>query len=152
MPFAWIDREVFAHVGPVHRAYYLYINGRLAGYHEDSKTPAEFDITKLVTEGKNHMAIVAYADPVSTTLENQIQTKGTALQGDVYVFAQPKVRMRDYVIDTRFAPDGTSGLFNFGVIVKSHLLNPKQVTVYYDLYGPDSTLAVSYTHLTLPTT
>ncbi|MFQ8805989.1 MAG: hypothetical protein ACLR8Y_13985 [Alistipes indistinctus] len=48
--------------------------------------------------------------------------------------------MRDYVIDTRFAPDGTSGLFNFGVIVKSHLLNPKQVTVYYDLYGPDSTL------------
>ena len=119
MPFAWIDREVFAHVDPVHRAYYLYINGRLAGYHEDSKTPAEFDITKLVTEGKNHMAIVAYADPVSTTLENQIQTKGTALQGDVYVFAQPKVRMRDYVIDTRFAPDGTSGLFNFGVIVKS---------------------------------
>lgn len=141
--FAWIDREVFAHVGPVHRAYYLYINGRLAGYHEDSKTPAEFDITKLVTEGKNHMAIVAYADPVSTTLENQIQTKGTALQGDVYVFAQPKVRMRDYVIDTRFAPDGTSGLFNFGVIVKSHLLNPKQVTVYYDLYGPDSTLVRS---------
>lgn len=143
MPFAWIDREVFAHVGPVHRAYYLYINGRLAGYHEDSKTPAEFDITKLVTEGKNHMAIVAYADPVSTTLENQIQTKGTALQGDVYVVAQPKVRMRDYVIDTRFAPDGTSGLFNFGVIVKSHLLNPKQVTVYYDLYGPDSTLVRS---------
>lgn len=89
------------------------------------------------------MAIVAYADPVSTTLENQIQTKGTALQGDVYVFAQPKVRMRDYVIDTRFAPDGTSGLFNFGVIVKSHLLNPKQVTVYYDLYGPDSTLVRS---------
>ena len=84
-----------------------------------------------------------YADPVSTTLENQIQTKGTALQGDVYVFAQPKVRMRDYVIDTRFAPDGTSGLFNFGVIVKSHLLNPKQVTVYYDLYGPDSTLVRS---------
>ena len=41
--------------------------------------------------------------------------------------------MRDYVIDTRFAPDGTSGLFNFGVIVKSHLLNPKPVTVYYDL-------------------
>lgn len=63
MPFAWIDREVFAHIGPVSRAYYLYINGKLAGYHEDSKTPAEFDITKLVEEGKNYMAIVAYAQP-----------------------------------------------------------------------------------------
>lgn len=143
MPFAWIDRQVFAHIGPVSRAYYLYINGKLAGYHEDSKTPAEFDITKLIKEGKNYMAIVAYAQPASIQLENQDQSTGTVLTGDVYVFAQPKVRMRDYVIDARFAPDGTSGLFNFGVIVKSHLLNPKQVTVYYDLYGPDSTLVRS---------
>ncbi len=143
MPFAWIDREVFAHIGPVSHAYYLYINGQLAGYHEDSKTPAEFDITKLISEGKNSMAVVAYANPISAILENQIQTKGTLLQGDVYVFSQPKVRIRDYVIDTHFASDGTSGLFHFGVIVKSYLLNPKQVTVYYDLHGPDSTLVRS---------
>ncbi len=139
MPFAWIDREVFVHVGPVSRAYYVYINGRQAGYFENSQSAAEFNLTKLVKEGKNHLSIIAYADPVSTTLENQNTSRGTAITGDVYIFSQPKVRMRDYVIDTRFAPDGTSGLFNLGVIVKSHLLNPKQVTVYYDLYAPDST-------------
>lgn len=139
MPFAWIDREVFVHVGPVSRAYYVFVNGRQAGYFEDSKSAAEFNITKFVIEGKNHLSIIAYADPASSTLENQIKARGTGIEGDVYVFSQPKVRMRDYVIDTRFAPDGTSGLFNLGVIVKSHLLNPKQVTVYYDLYAPDST-------------
>ena len=139
MPFAWIDREVFVHVGPVNRAYYVFVNGRQAGYFENSQSAAEFNLTKLVKEGKNHLSIIAYADPASTLLENQSQARGTGITGDVYIFSQPKVRMRDYVIDTRFAPDGTSGLFNLGVIVKSHLLNPKQVTVYYDLYAPDST-------------
>ncbi len=139
MPFAWIDREVFVHVGPVNRAYYVFVNGRQAGYFENSQSAAEFNLTKLVKEGKNHLSIIAYADPASTMLENQSTARGTGITGDVYIFSQPKVRMRDYVIDTRFAPDGTSGLFNLGVIVKTHLLNPKQVTVYYDLYAPDST-------------
>lgn len=82
----------------MHRAYYLYINGRLAGYHEDSKTPAEFDITKLVTEGKNHMAIVAYADPVSTTLENPDPDEGNGSSGRRLCFRPTEstdARLRD---------------------------------------------------------
>ncbi len=143
MPFAWVGREVFVHVGPVSRAYYVYVNGEQAGYFEDSKAAAEFNVTRFATEGKNHLSIIAYADPASTRLEDQIPGRGTAVEGDVYVFSQPRVRMRDYVADTRFAPDGTSGLFNLGVVVKTHLLNPREVMVYYDLFAPDSTKIAS---------
>lgn len=143
MPMKWIDREVFVHVGAVSRAYYLYINGKLAGYHEDSRTGIDYDITSFVVEGKNHLAIVAYADPVSATLENQVATRGTAILQDVYILSQPKVRMRDYVLDARFEPEGTGGLFNFGVIVKTHLLNAKEVTVHYELMASDSTIVAS---------
>lgn len=143
VPFAWIDREVLVHIGAVSRAYYLYINGRLAGYHEDSKTARDFNITKLVTDGKNQIAIVVYANPLSKSLENQIKEEGCAIERDLYVYSQPRVRIRDYVIDTEFAPNGTDGLFNFGAIVKSQLLNPKQVTVYYELLGPDGKLVTS---------
>lgn len=137
MPFKWIDREIFVRLEAVGRAYYLYVNGYPAGYHADSKTPAYFDVTKYVADGKNTVCVVAYANPVSAMLENQLSGKGTMIAGEVSVIAQPKVRIRDYVVDTRFDPQG-NGLFSFGAIVKSHLLNPKEVTVYYELLGPDS--------------
>lgn len=142
MPFKWIDREVFIRLDAVTRAYYVYANGNPVGYHEDSKTPAYFDITPYVADGKNTIVIVAYANPVSTTLENQITTQGTRIEGDVCVMAQPKVRIRDFVVNTRFAPDG-NGLFSFGAIVKSHLLNPKEVFVYYELIAPDDSTIVA---------
>lgn len=136
---AWIGRQVFLHIGPVNRSYYVYVNGKRVGYHEDSKAPAEFDITKLVVENeKNHLAIVAYSNPVSTSLENQITVKGTKAVNDIYIFSQPRIRLRDWIVDTRFDPDG-NGLLNLGVIVKSHLLNPREVVVFYDLLAPDGT-------------
>ena len=88
MPFKWIDREIFVRLDAVSRAYYVYANGHLAGYHADSKTPAYFDITPYVADGKNTLAVIAYAHPVSTTLENQIKTPGTCIEGDVSVIAQ----------------------------------------------------------------
>lgn len=90
MPFKWIDREIFVRLDAVSRAYYVYANGHLAGYHADSKTPAYFDITPYVADGKNTLAVIAYAHPVSTTLENQIKTPGTCIEGDVSVIARPK--------------------------------------------------------------
>ena len=143
MPFKWIDREIFVRLDAVSRAYYVYANGHLAGYHADSKTPAYFDITPYVADGKNTLAVIAYAHPVSTTLENQIKTPGTCIEGDVSVIAQPKVRIRDFVADTRFATDG-NGLFSFGAIVKSHLLNPKEVIVYYELIAPDDSTVIAH--------
>lgn len=139
LPFKWIDREIFVRCDAVSRAYYVFVNGHPVGYHEDSKTPAYFDVTKYVVDGRNTLALIAYAHPISTTLENGSETKGTRIEGSVRVTAQPKVRIRDYVVDTQWDPQG-NGLFSFGAIVKSHLLNPKQVTVHYELLAPDSTV------------
>ena len=50
----WSDKEVFIHFGGVNSAFYLWINGRKIGYSEGSKTPAEFNITNYINEGKNH--------------------------------------------------------------------------------------------------
>ena len=139
LPFKWIDREVFVRLDAVSRAYYVYVNGRPAGYFADSKTPAYFDVTRYCVDGRNTLCVVAYASPVSTALENQNCEQGTRIAGSVTVMAQPKVRIRDWVVDTRWAPDG-NGLFSFGAVVKSHLLNPKRVTVYYELIAPDCTV------------
>lgn len=70
LPFKWIDREVFVRLDAVSRAYYVYVNGRPAGYFADSKTPAYFDVTRYCVDGRNTLCVVAYANPVSTALEN----------------------------------------------------------------------------------
>ena len=143
MPFKWIDRQIFVRLDAVSRAYYVFANGHPVGYHEDSKTPAYFDITRYVADGKNTIAVIAYAHPASEALENQIETEGTQIEGAVRVIAQPKVRIRDFVIDTRFN-DAGNALFSFGAIVKSHLLNPKEVLVHYELIAPDDSTVVSH--------
>ena len=71
LPFKWIVREVFVRLDAVSRAYYVYVNGRPAGYFADSKTPAYFDVTRYCVDGRNTLCVVAYANPVSTALENQ---------------------------------------------------------------------------------
>ena len=137
MPFVWDGRQIFVHLGEVRGAYYVFINGRFAGYSEDSKTPAEFDITRLVEEGRNTLSVVAYSEPDASALENALSGSGTRLAGDLYIVAQPRVRIRDYVITTGFDPTGTSGLLNFGVQLKTHLLNPRDVVVHFELLDPD---------------
>ena len=46
LPADWKGREVFIHFDGIMSAGYVWINGEMVGYHEDSMTPAEFNITK----------------------------------------------------------------------------------------------------------
>ena len=144
MPFVWDGRQIFLYIGEVKGAYYIYINGVLAGYSEDSKTPSEFDITRFVEEGKNYLALVAYAQPDAQLLENQLPESGTLVAGDLYIVAQPRVRIRDYIVKTEFDPSGTAGLLNFGILLKTHLLNPRDVVIHFELIDPDGQTVTTF--------
>ena len=49
----WKDKEVFLHFGAVSSAFYVWVNEQLVGYSEDSKMPAEFNVTKYLKSGNN---------------------------------------------------------------------------------------------------
>ena len=51
LPASWQGREVFIHFAGVSSAFYLWVNGERVGYSEDSRTPAEFDITRVRAPG-----------------------------------------------------------------------------------------------------
>ena len=57
LPEHWQGRRTIIKFGAVKSAMYLYVNGREVGYSEDSKTPAEWDITKYLREGKNDLKV-----------------------------------------------------------------------------------------------
>ena len=57
VPEAWKGRTVYLHFAGVDSAFYVWVNGKKAGYNEDSRTPAEFDITRLLKPGSNLLAV-----------------------------------------------------------------------------------------------
>jgi beta-galactosidase/beta-glucuronidase len=48
------------HFHGVSAAFHLYVNGRLIGYSEGSRLPAEFDITPMLNEGDNEILVLGY--------------------------------------------------------------------------------------------
>ncbi len=145
IPFAWLDKQIFLHIGAVKSGSYVYINGEKIGYSEDSKSPAEFDITRYVREGRNTVVLEVYRWSTGSYLECQDFWRVSGIERDVYLTARPKVRIRDFEIRTTLTDDYTKGFLDFGVVVKSHMLNPKSVKVYWELYDPEGKMIRSAT-------
>src|SRR5574340_1126138 len=60
VPDAWKGRQVFLHFAGVESAFYVWVNGQKVGYNEDSRTPAEFNITRFLQPGENLLAVEVY--------------------------------------------------------------------------------------------
>jgi beta-galactosidase len=96
VPSAWRDKEVFIHFGAVKSAFYVWINGLYVGYSEDSKTPAEWDITHFLTNGENSVALEVLRWSDGSYLECQDFWRLSGIERDVFLYAAPKVRIRDF--------------------------------------------------------
>jgi len=96
LPAAWSGRDVFLQIGAAGAAYYVWVNGRKVGYSEDSKLPAEFDLTRYVKPGHNTIAIELYRWADGSYLEDQDFWRVNGIERSVYLYAEPKTRLRDY--------------------------------------------------------
>ncbi len=96
IPSNWNQREVFIHIGAVKSAFYIWINGQEIGYSQGSMTPAEFNITKYMTDGKNSVAIEVYRYSDGTYLENQDMWSLSGIYRDVYLYSTARVHIRDF--------------------------------------------------------
>lgn len=132
VPFLWVDREIFLYIGGTSGAYTIYINGEQAGTSPHGTAPLEFDITKYAKEGANKLTI-----EISKDMLNGGQSSGEPrLTGEVVVHAQPRIRIRDFSAKTVFNADNNGANVELGIAVKTHLLNKKQVRLYYSLLDP----------------
>ena len=61
----------FISFGAVRSAMYLWVNGKMVGYSEGSKTPAQFNITDYVKRGKNKIALEVYRWSDASYMEDQ---------------------------------------------------------------------------------
>ncbi len=98
VPDGWQNCQVFLHFDGVESAFYLWINGEKAGYSEDSRTPAEFNITRSLRPGKNILAAEVYRWSDGSYLECQDFWRLSGIFRNVYLFSTPSAHIRDFEI------------------------------------------------------
>jgi beta-galactosidase/evolved beta-galactosidase subunit alpha len=97
---SWLGRNILLLFESVDSAFYLWVNGNPVGYSQDSRLPAEFDITPYVHSGENSLAVqvMRYCD--GSYLEDQDMWLLSGIQRDVILYAKPKVCLEDFTIRT----------------------------------------------------
>jgi beta-galactosidase len=95
IPADWDGKDIFLHVGAVTSNICLYVNGQEAGYSEDSKLEAEFDITRCVRPGKNLIAFHVRRWCDGSYLEDQDTWRMSGISRDVYLYARSRSRLKD---------------------------------------------------------
>ncbi|WP_437095788.1 glycoside hydrolase family 2 TIM barrel-domain containing protein [Streptomyces sp. enrichment culture] len=100
VPRSWAGRRTFLHFEGVKSAHYVWINGELVGYHEDSFTPAEYDITEHLKPGTNRIAVEVYRYSDGDWLEDQDMIRLSGIFRSVYLYSTPAVHLRDFKLDT----------------------------------------------------
>ena len=101
VPAKWKGCQVILQFGSVASAFHVWVNGKPAGYSQDSKMTAEFDITPLIRFGKqNDLAVQVYKFSDGYYLEDQDKWRFGGIQRDVKVFARPKFHVADFEVVT----------------------------------------------------
>ncbi|MCB0752530.1 MAG: beta-galactosidase, partial [Ignavibacteriae bacterium] len=121
VPNNWNEKEIFINFDGVESAFYLWINGNKVGYSQDSRTPAEFKITKFLKPGKNLLAVGVYRWSDGSYLECQDFWRLSGIFRNVYLFSTPKVHIRAFKVVTDLNENYTDAnleittkLFNYG--------------------------------------
>ena len=107
IPENWDGRQVFIRFGGVESCYYLYVNGKVVGYNQDSYTASEFDITEYLKKGQNQIAVRVYRWSGGSFFEAQDFIRVSGIFRDVSLYSTPKVHIRDFKIETDLDEDFT---------------------------------------------
>lgn len=137
-----LNKQLFMHFGAVNSAFYIWINGEKVGYSEGSKTPAEFDITKYVREGENNVALEVIRWSDGTYLEDQDFWRLSGIERDVYLYAQPKVALRDFFAKGKLDENYENGEFELEVQLKNYTELDANGEVKISLYEGEKSLFV----------
>ena len=94
-----LSKHLILHFGGVHSAMYVWINGQKVGYSQNSMSPAEFDVTPFVREGRNKLAVEVYRWSDGSYLECQDMWRLSGIFRSVQLWVRPLVHIADYKVE-----------------------------------------------------
>ena len=119
VPTDWKDEEIFLHFAGVQSAMYVWLNGEKVGYHEDGMLPAEFNISKYLQKGENQLTVQVLNWSDGSYLEDLDYWRLSGIYRDVFLFALPKVHIRDFSIFSNLDTEYKDAELNAIVSIKN---------------------------------
>lgn len=113
-------REIFLHFGAAKSALEVYVNGEFVGYSQGSMTPHEFNVTKVLKPGENVITAKLYRYSDGSYLEDQDMWWLCGIYREVYLFAEPKLCLRDFYFKTDFDDSYTDSNVTLNIYINNY--------------------------------
>lgn len=113
-------REIFLHFGAAKSALEVYVNGEFVGYSQGSMTPHEFNVTKVLKLGENVITAKLYRYSDGSYLEDQDMWWLCGIYREVYLFAEPKLCLRDFYFKTDFDDSYTDSNVTLNMYINNY--------------------------------
>ena len=113
-------REIFLHFGAAKSALEVYVNGEFVGYSQGSMTPHEFNVTKVLKQGENVITAKLYRYSDGSYLEDQDMWWLCGIYREVYLFAEPKLCLRDFYFKTDFDDSYTDSNVTLNMYINNY--------------------------------
>lgn len=120
IPENWDGRRVFIHFEGGTNSMYIWVNGQKAGYTENAKSPAEFDITPYIRKGKNLLACEVHKFSDGSYLEDQDMWRLGGINRSVYLYSTAQTRILDFFAHPDLDKNYKNGVFSLEVKLKNY--------------------------------
>ena len=131
-----LGKNLILHFGGVHSAMYVWVNGQKVGYSQNSMSPAEFDVTKFLREGRNKLAVEVYRWSDGSYLEDQDMWRLSGIFREVQLWVRPLVHIADYKVEAIPNKDFTRAEISADIaICNTGKKKAKNVSVSFNIEG-----------------
>lgn len=143
VPPDWNGKRVLLHFAGVSSAMYVWVNGTRIGYSEDSRSPAEFDITDHVRPGSNTLAVEVYRFSDASYLEDQDMWRLSGIFRDVFLYTTPDVTVWDSFVHAALDEDlESAGVSLHYTMRNTSVAQTENLRIRLSLRAPDGSLVV----------
>lgn len=146
VPSDWSGRQVYVTFEGVASCVYVYVNGAMVGYGEDSYTSKTFNITEAVKiGGENLVVFEVYKYCDGSYLEANDSVKFGGIYRDVYLYSAPDTQIRDFTYDMQMS--GEDALMNVTVALASYNKPQSGLTVDMSVYDASGNILLQPTQI-----
>ncbi|MCG6187638.1 glycoside hydrolase family 2 TIM barrel-domain containing protein [Maribellus maritimus] len=135
IPEEWTGKNVYLNFNGVESAFYVWVNGEVVGYSEDSRTTSEFNITPYLKSGENTLAVEVYRLSDGIYLEDQDGWRMSGIFRDVYMVAKSTFHIHDFFIQTQLNDNFSNANLTVGLELtntqsKKQVSSTVETTIY----------------------
>lgn len=141
VPAEWNGKNIYLRFEGATASMSVWVNGIYAGYVQNAKGPAEFDITEKINPGRNTVAcrVMRWSD--GSYLEDQDFWRLSGIDRPVSIYAAPKVRVRDFFAKASLDKTFTKGTLDIDVDIANNSGSQTKSVLTVELYDGQRRIA-----------